>query len=155
MNKLRYFLRIFLAFIVIAASCTQALLVFSHRRILGYESISTKRGATIQHRHHISMITDDQRVVVTGLGVISPVGLLVPTFFDNICNGVSGISNVDRFDATPFKCQIGGQIRDFDPKNYYNSRKKIKQNDLYCHYAVGASHMALKDAGINLLGAEK
>lgn len=91
-----------------------------------------------------------EKIVVTGLGVISPVGKTHTEFFDNICNGVSGISRVDRFDPTPFKCQIAGQVRDFDPKNYYNSKKKIKQNDLSCHYAVAASSMALKDAGIEL-----
>jgi 3-oxoacyl-[acyl-carrier-protein] synthase II len=98
----------------------------------------------MQQQHH-------EKIVVTGLGVISPVGSVANVFFDNLCNGVSGISNVDRFDASIFKCQIAGQIRDFDPKNYYKSKKKIKQNDLYCHYAVAASHLALADAGINLL----
>jgi hypothetical protein len=90
------------------------------------------------------------KIVVTGLGVISPLGKTHTEFFDNICNGMSGISKVDRFDPTPFKCQIAGQVRDFDPKNYYNSKKKIKQNDLSCHYAVAASSMAMKDAGIEL-----
>jgi len=96
-----------------------------------------------------------EKVVVTGLGVISPAGSLVSTFFDNVCNGASGISSIDRFDASPFKCQIGGQIRDFDPKGHYKSKKKIKQNDLYCHYAVGAAHMALKDASIDLLASSR
>lgn len=91
-----------------------------------------------------------EKIVVTGLGVISPVGKTHEEFFNNICNGVSGISKIDRFDPTPFKCQIGGQVRDFEPRDYYNSRKKIKQNDLATHYAVAASAMAMKDAEINL-----
>ena len=91
-----------------------------------------------------------ERIVVTGLGVMSPVGCEADIFFDNLYNGVSGISKVDRFDANPFKCQIAGQIRDFDPRAHYKSKKKIKQNDLNTHFAVAASHMALKDAGIDL-----
>ena len=72
-------------------------------------------------------------------------------FFDNLCNGVSGVSKLERFNADPYKCQIAAQIKDFDPKQYYKSKKKIKQNDLYCHFAVAASHLALADAGIDLL----
>lgn len=95
-------------------------------------------------------VSKHEKIVVTGLGVISPSGLTVDSFFDNLCQGKSGISKLDRFDGTQFKCQIAGQIRDFDPKNYYLSKKKIKQNDLYTHFAVAASHNALKDAGIDL-----
>lgn len=50
-----------------------------------------------------------EKIVVTGLGVISPAGVSVPVFFDNICNGVSGISKLSRFDPEPFKCQIAGK----------------------------------------------
>jgi 3-oxoacyl-[acyl-carrier-protein] synthase II len=96
-----------------------------------------------------------ERIVVTGLGVVSPVGSEPNIFFDNLCNGVSGISKVDRFDPEPFKCQIAGQIRDFDPRAHYKSKKKIKQNDLCTHFAVAASHMALADAGIDLLSADR
>lgn len=91
-----------------------------------------------------------EKIVVTGLGIISPNGNSADVFFDNICNGVSGISKVDRFDASPFKCQIAGQIKDFNPRDYFKSKKKINQNDLYTHYAVAASHLALADANINL-----
>ena len=91
-----------------------------------------------------------EKIVVTGLGIISPNGNSATSFFDSICNGVSGISKIDRFDASPFKCQIGGQIRDFNPRDYFKSKKKIGQNDLYTHYAVAASHLALADANLNL-----
>jgi 3-oxoacyl-[acyl-carrier-protein] synthase II len=96
-------------------------------------------------------MAEHEKIVVTGLGVISPVGSTHTVFFDNLCNGVSGVGKVNRFDPEPFKCQIAAQINDFDPKSYYKSKKKIKQNDLYCHFAVAASHMALADAGIDLL----
>jgi len=91
-----------------------------------------------------------EAIVVTGMGIISPNGLSVTKFYDNICQGVSGISKLDRFDASPFKCQIAGQIRDFNPKDYFKSKKKIGQNDLYTHFAVAASHLALADANIDL-----
>lgn len=93
-----------------------------------------------------------ETIVVTGLGIISSIGVKPNDFFNNLINGVSGISKVDRFDASPFKCQIAGQVNNFDPKTYYKSKKKIKQNDLSCHYAVAASHEALADAGLVLDG---
>lgn len=93
-------------------------------------------------------VSPQQTVVVTGLGVVSPCGNTVSQFFDNICSGNSAVQVLDRFDPSRFKCQIAAQVRDFDPKQYYQSKKKIKQNDLSCHYAIAASYMALEDAGI-------
>lgn len=57
---------------------------------------------------------------------------------------------MERFDPEGYKCQIAAQIKDFDPKEHYKSKKKIKQNDLSCHYSVAASHMALANAGLDL-----
>jgi 3-oxoacyl-[acyl-carrier-protein] synthase II len=95
-----------------------------------------------------------EKIVVTGVGVVSPVGGHGPNgadeFFDNICNGVCGLSRISRFDASPFKCQIGGEVKNFDPKQFYKSPKKIKQNDLCTHFAVAASHLAMTDAKIDL-----
>ena len=110
--------------------------------------------ATTSGNRLTSLRMTQERIVVTGLGVMSPVGSEANLFFDNLCNGVSGISKVDRFDANPFKCQIAGQIKDFDPRAHYNSKKKIKQNDLCTHFAVAASHLALADAGIDLLALD-
>lgn len=110
--------------------------------------------ASSVNRGSSSMRMQQERIVVTGLGVMSPVGSEPNAFFDNLCNGVSGISKVDRFDPAPFKCQIAGQINDFDPKAHYKSKKKIKQNDLCTHFAVAASHLALADAGIDLLALD-
>lgn len=92
----------------------------------------------------------EETIVVTGLGIISPVGQTVTSYFDNICNGVSGVSRLERFDPEPFKCQIAAQVKGFNPSEHYKSKKKIKQNDLSCHFAVAASHMALADAGLDL-----
>ena len=107
-----------------------------------------KVGNSKFRRELLTMKQQQETIVVTGLGVISSVGVKPVAFFDNLVNGVSGISNVDRFDASRFKCQIAGQVKNFDPKAYYQSKKKIKQNDLSCHYAVAASHEALADAGL-------
>lgn len=101
-----------------------------------------------------SLRMQQERIVVTGLGVVSPVGSEPNAFFDNLCNGVSGITKLDRFDAASFKCQIAGQIKDFDPRAHYKSKKKIKQNDLCTHFAVAASHLAMADAGIDLLALD-
>jgi 3-oxoacyl-[acyl-carrier-protein] synthase II len=101
-----------------------------------------------------SLRMQQERIVVTGLGVVSPIGSEPNAFFDNLCNGVSGISKLDRFDPAPFKCQIAGQINGFDPRAHYKSKKKIKQNDLCTHFAVAASHLAMADAGIDLLALD-
>src|SRR5687768_12283422 len=77
----------------------------------------------------------DKRIVITGLGIVSPSGNTVQKFYDNVFNGVSAVSKLDRFDPSRFKCQIAAQIRDFEAKTYFKSKKRIKQNDLSCQYA--------------------
>jgi len=101
-------------------------------------------------RCEVEMSEKGEKIVVTGLGIISPCGKTVTEFFDNLCDGVSGISQLERFDPEPFKCQIAGQVKDFNPRDYYKSKKKVKQNDLYTHFSVAASKEALSDAGIDL-----
>ena len=104
-------------------------------------------------RQRLSISMKHETIVVTGLGIISPIGVNAQDFFDNLTNGVSGVGKVNRFDASPYKCQIAAQINNFDPKTYYNSKKKIKQNDLSCHYAVAASREALADANLVISSA--
>ena len=130
-------MRSFLAFLLFIVASTFCL------------SFKIRTNLKFRKTNVIEMATHE-KIVVTGLGVMSPNGNIVNTFFDNICNGHSGISKLDRFDTSPFKCQIAGQIRDFNPRDYFKSKKKIGQNDLYTHYAVAASHMALADANIKL-----
>ena len=91
-----------------------------------------------------------RRVVITGLGVVTPVGNDVPTFWDNLKNGVSGISNIDAFDVTAFDCKIGGQVRNFDPKDFFKNPKDARRTDRFCQLAMAASKMAMKDAGIDM-----
>ncbi|RYH22217.1 beta-ketoacyl-[acyl-carrier-protein] synthase II [archaeon] len=123
----------------------------------GWQSSALKSGLLTRSARRfaaVHMSYDPKTIVVTGLGIISPSGNTVTHFFDNICNGVSSIGPLDRFDARPYKCKIAAQVKDFDPKSYYQSKKKIGQNDLSCHYAVAASHLALADAGITMTATD-
>ena len=91
-----------------------------------------------------------RRVVITGLGVVTPVGNDVPTFWDNLKNGVSGISLIDAFDVSAFDCKIGGQVRNFEPKEFFKNPKDARRTDRFCQLAMAASKMAMKDAGIDM-----
>lgn len=90
-----------------------------------------------------------RRVVVTGLGVISPIGNEIDTFWKNVKDGVCGIDKVTRFDASAFACQVAGEVKDFEPTQYID-RKEAKRMDRYTHFAVAAAKMALADSGLDL-----
>ncbi|MFM8552326.1 MAG: beta-ketoacyl synthase N-terminal-like domain-containing protein, partial [Nitrospiraceae bacterium] len=90
-----------------------------------------------------------RRVVVTGLGVITPLGTGLEKTWSAICAGVSGIRRITRFDPASLPVQIAGEVRDFDPADYIE-KKEIKKMDTFIHYAVGASRMAVEDAGLKI-----
>ena len=90
-----------------------------------------------------------KRVVITGIGVISPVGIGIDTYWDSLINGVSGVGAVTRFDASMLPTQIAAEVKEFDPKDYLD-RKEAKRMDRFCQFAVAASKMALEDSGLNL-----
>lgn len=90
--------------------------------------------------------TDDMRVVVTGMGAITPLGLDVDSSWANLLNGDSGISTITHFDAADYRAQIAGVVKDFDAKQYM-SAKDARRYDDFIHYGIAASAMALKDAG--------
>jgi 3-oxoacyl-[acyl-carrier-protein] synthase II len=92
----------------------------------------------------------DRRVVITGLGVLTPVGNGVETFWSNLKNGVSGIHTIDAFDTTAYDCKIGGQVRNFDPKLFFKSPKDVRRADRFSHLAMAAAKMALEDSGIDV-----
>src|SRR6476660_224483 len=92
----------------------------------------------------------DRRVVITGLGLMTPVGNDVDTFWHNLKNGVSGIERVQAFDTTNYDCQIGGEIRDFDPKQFFKNPKDVRRTDRFAQLGMAAAKMALADCGINL-----
>jgi len=92
----------------------------------------------------------DRRVVITGLGAITPVGNNVETFWSNLKKGVSGIRKIEAFDTTDYDCQIGGEVRDFDPKPFFRNPKDIRRTDRFAQLALAAAKMALENSGIDL-----
>ena len=95
-------------------------------------------------------MNNDRRVVITGLGVMTPVGNDVETFWSNLKNGVSGIHTIDAFDITGYDCKIGGQVRDFDPKPFFKNPKDVRRTDRFTHLSMAAAKMALEDSGIDV-----
>ncbi len=93
-----------------------------------------------------------RRVVVTGLGIVSPVGSTIKKAWDNIVAGKSGISKIDVFDASDFSVQISGGVRDFNADDYI-SPKEQKKMDVFIHYGIGAGVEAIKDAGLEVTEA--
>ncbi|GGN00218.1 3-oxoacyl-[acyl-carrier-protein] synthase 2 [Dyadobacter beijingensis] len=89
-----------------------------------------------------------KRVVVTGLGVISPLGNSVEEFWENIVNGKSGAATITKMDVSKFKTQFGCEVKDFHPEDYIE-KKEIKKYDLHTQYAIAASDTAIKDAGLD------
>ncbi len=90
-----------------------------------------------------------RRLVITGLGAVTPLGLTAKESFENIVKGKSGISHITSFDASNFRVRIAGEIKGFDPQEYV-SKKDVKKYDLFSLYAIAATKEALDDAGIDL-----
>jgi 3-oxoacyl-[acyl-carrier-protein] synthase II len=92
-----------------------------------------------------------RRVVVTGMGIISPLGNSVAETWRNILAGKSGIATIDRFDVSQFATRIGGAIKNFDIADYM-AAKEAKRFDPFIHYGVAAAEQALSDSGIEVTG---
>ncbi len=92
----------------------------------------------------------NRRVVITGLGVITPVGRELETFWSNLLEGRSGIDCITNFDTSGFDCRIAGEVRDFDPKPVFNNPKDHKRTDRFTHFAMAAAKSAMADAGFDL-----
>src|SRR6266702_3223590 len=95
-------------------------------------------------------MNNDRRVVITGLGAITPLGNDVETFWSNLKNGVSGIRKIEMFDATAYDCKIGGEVRGFDPKAFFKNPKDVRRTDRFAQLALAAARMALDDSGIEV-----
>ena len=89
-----------------------------------------------------------KRVVVTGLGAITPLGNSVSSFWDNIVAGKSGVGPLTKFDATKFKTKFAAEVKGFDAEQYIE-RKEIRKYDLFTQYAIAASDQAIADAGLD------
>lgn len=90
-----------------------------------------------------------KRVVVTGIGAITPLGKTPEEFWKNLSAGVSGARPITRFDASNFKTKFACEVQDFDPAEYMD-RKEARKLDLYAQFALASTEMAMKDSGINL-----
>ncbi|MNJ34587.1 3-oxoacyl-[acyl-carrier-protein] synthase 2 [compost metagenome] len=90
-----------------------------------------------------------EKVVITGLGVISPLGNEVELFWNRLVHGESGISSIDTFDASRHKTKIAGIVRDFDPDALFG-RREARRMDRFCQFALAAAEQAVADAGLDL-----
>lgn len=90
-----------------------------------------------------------RRVVVTGMGIISPLGIGVEDNWSAVCNGNSGIGPITRFDSESFPVKFAGEVKDFDPEKFM-SHKEVKKMDRFIHFAVAAGQSALEDSGYEI-----
>lgn len=90
------------------------------------------------------------RVVITGLGVISPIGLTTEDFFDSLVAGRHGIAPITHFDTSDLKVRVAAEVKDFDYLRYDISKKDARRMDRYCQFAVAAAKMAMDDCGSDL-----
>ncbi|HKA42137.1 MAG TPA: beta-ketoacyl-ACP synthase II [Burkholderiales bacterium] len=89
-----------------------------------------------------------RRVVVTGLGIVCPVGIGVPETWKNIVGGKSGIARISRFDPAAYSSQIAGEVKGFEPTKYL-SAKEVRRFDTFIHYGLAAAIEAIKDSGLD------
>ena len=90
-----------------------------------------------------------RRVVVTGMGCITPVGIGKEKFWNSLVSGISGIDYITRFDAAEFATKIAGEVKDFNPENYIEKRE-VKRMDRFTQFAVAASKIAVEDAKLEI-----
>jgi 3-oxoacyl-[acyl-carrier-protein] synthase II len=92
----------------------------------------------------------NRRVVVTGLGVVSPIGIDLKSFWENLVNGKSGIRPITQFDSASFDCRIAGEILGFNPSLYFNNPKDVRRADRFAQLAMASSKLAIEDSGLDL-----
>ncbi|HXW07327.1 MAG TPA: beta-ketoacyl-ACP synthase II, partial [Vicinamibacterales bacterium] len=90
-----------------------------------------------------------RRVVVTGVGLVSPLGIGTEANWDALCAGRSGIRSITRFDASQFSARIAGEVEGFDPLRFID-KKDVKKMDVFIQYAIAASQFAMDDAGLSV-----
>lgn len=90
-----------------------------------------------------------KRVVVTGMGAVTPIGNSVEEFWDNIKKNTVGIGEITKFDVSDYKCKLAAEVKNFDPKQYMDP-KAARRMEPFCQYAIAATGEAIKDAGLDL-----
>ena len=90
----------------------------------------------------------EHRVVITGMGVITPVGNNIDDFWRNLVDGYCGIDHIKGFDEYELPISVAGQVKDFNPEEYGLEKGDVRRSDLYCQYAMAAAYQAMKDSGL-------
>src|SRR5260221_13022398 len=91
----------------------------------------------------------ERRVVVTGIGVVTPLGSQFDSFWNALLAGQCGIRKITLFDTTGFDCQIAAEVKDFDPLPHFPSAKEVRRTDRFTQFGVSAGHLALLDSGLD------
>jgi 3-oxoacyl-[acyl-carrier-protein] synthase II len=94
-------------------------------------------------------MSSERRVVITGIGLITPVGSEIETFWGNLKAGVSGVGPITLFDAAEYDCRIAGEVHDFEALRYFKNAKDVRRTDRYAHFAVAAASKALADGKLD------
>ena len=92
--------------------------------------------------------SSNSQVVISGLGVLTSIGHNIDEFWESLLAGKSGIERVTRFEISEYSCQVGAEIRDFDPTDFMDA-KEVRRNDRFTHYAVAATRRALEDGNLD------
>ena len=95
-----------------------------------------------------------RRIVITGLGAVTPLGLDVPTTWANLIAGKSGVSSITAWDASKFDCRFAAQVKDFEPKKYFFNEKDARRADRYTQLAMASAKEAVKHSGLDPQGLE-
>jgi 3-oxoacyl-[acyl-carrier-protein] synthase II len=90
-----------------------------------------------------------RRVVITGLGMVSPLGVGVNENWENACAGKSGIGNITKFDASDFSSQVAGEVKGFNAEDYLD-KQMVRRFDVFIHFAMAAARMAMEDSGLKI-----
>lgn len=96
--------------------------------------------------------TQNKRVVITGLGAVTPLGIGTEAYWEGLISGTSGVGPITRFDAADFDVRIAAEVKGFDPENYMD-RREARRMDSFAQFGVAAARMALEDAGLQITEA--
>jgi 3-oxoacyl-[acyl-carrier-protein] synthase II len=97
----------------------------------------------------------ERKVVVTGIGVVTPVGNDLATFWESIKAGKSGIDRITAFDTTDYDAKIAGEVKNFEPAAYFNNPKEVRRADRYTQFGMAAAKMAVADSGVDLNAVDR
>jgi len=92
----------------------------------------------------------NRRVVITGMGIVSPYGVGLEVFWDSVSKGVSGIGQITSFDSSRFTTTIGGEVKDFNPVDFVDSRKSLKYMTKATRLGVAAARLAVENSGLDV-----